>query len=250
MTPSRSLGRPIAAILTVLSLAACTSTPAPSTRPSASIVTAVGPTGPSTAPSVAPDSTASPITTATPEPAESPGPTAEPTIDPTPFPNPTTRPTSAAAASCGTGEAGYTAAHETPQTLQFGGATIEFTGAGVGMLDGSWNADDVIPGGIGLTRNEIAVAVGPGDHIILRAKGLTLLGTSAAASSWAMVSFGSGLANLAGAKTTLPWRFRPDGSLSISAPEQAGDWAIEFVPNWEGACTHGDGTAYARIKVK
>ncbi len=254
MLPSSRAGRALAVLLAGLALTACTSTTTPITGSGAPPSVAI--LAPSASPEGSQEPTASPAPTAVVTAGAELGPTNEPTDvpqatpDPTPFPNPTTRPTSAPAASCGTGEAGFAAADKGPRTLQFGGATIEFTGAGVALLDGSWNSDDVIPGGIGLTRNEIAVVVGPSAGIVLRAKDLTLLGTTAAASPWSKVTFNGGLADLGGPKTTLPWRFRQDGSLSIAAPDRIGDWAIAFLPIWEGACTSGDGVAYARIKVK
>jgi hypothetical protein len=118
------------------------------------------------------------------------------------------------------------------------------------MRDGSWPVDDVIPGGVGLTADEIAVVVGPGDHIILRAPNAALVDTTAAAVSWSSVKFENGLADLRGLRTALPWRVRADGSLSVSAPDQVGDWAVEFLPQWQGDCLKGNGTAYARIKVR
>jgi hypothetical protein len=118
------------------------------------------------------------------------------------------------------------------------------------MRDGSWPVDDVIPGGVGLTADEIAVVVGPGDHIILRGPGITLVDTQASASAWSQVTFSGGLASLGGPKTALDWRLRSDGSLSISAPTTTGDWAVEFLPQWQGDCLKGNGTAYARIKVR
>jgi hypothetical protein len=246
MPSSQSLGRGLLAGLFVLSLVACSSTPV-------SIGGSAAPSVPSSAVPASSSPAASPSAVATEDPGESVEPTAnpEPTEAPIlePTPNPTPRPTQIA--GCGTGEAGFAAhAGEGPRTLQFGGATIEFTPAGTGMRDGSYDVDDAIPGGVGLTANEIAVVVGPGDHIILRATGLTLVGTSAAASAWSRVTFSGGLAALGGPRTTLPWRVRPDGSLSISAPTGVGDWAVEFLPQWQSACVRGDGTAYARIKVR
>jgi hypothetical protein len=235
MHPSRSPGRIVVLLVAGLNLGACAVTNPPSVRPD------VPPSSPATAkPSastvVAPSGT--PIAVETIEPVDSP----EPTEAPTPRPS--------QIAGCGTGEAGYLASGpEAPATLQFGHATIEFTQAGSGMRDGSYNVDDAIPGGVGLTANEIAVVVGPGDHIVLRGTAITLVETTATASEWSMVTFSGGLANLGGPKTAVDWRVRSDGSLSISAPAQVGDWAVEFLPGWHGNCLKGDGTAYARIKV-
>lgn len=246
MHPSPSRGRSAIALVAALALSGCAATTPPSAlsaSPSSSLPV------PSASPSVS--ASVAPLPS---ESAASVDPTAEPQPTPTPDesnpPEPTPAPVKPIA-GCGTGEAGF-AAHnaEIPETFQFGHATLEFASAGVGMRDGSWEVDDVIPGGVGLTANEIGVVVAPGDHIILRADGLTLLDTSAVASPWSEVTFEGGLAALGGARTELAWRIRNDGSLSISAPDAIGDWAVEFFPRWRGDCLKGDGTVYARIKVR
>jgi hypothetical protein len=240
MHPSRSLGRSVLLVLAGLSLAACGATTTPSLLPGAA----------SQAPSIAVESVR-PAASATSDPTASSDPT--PSVEPTDVPEPTEAPTPTPTqiAGCGTGEAGFVAHRsEIPETLAFGHATIEFTPAGVSMRDGSHDVSDSIPGGVGLTANEIAVVVGPGEHVILRATGLTLVATTAAASPWSMVTFQNGLADIGGPATTLAVRVRADGSLSVSAPSKVGDWAITFYPSWHGDCLEGNGTAYARIKVR
>jgi hypothetical protein len=241
MHRSRPVARTILLLVSSLGLIGCVATTSPSIP-----IPSAGPIRSSTLPPVssgAPIGSVAPIGSS--RPVDPPGPTDLP--EPTPAPTP--RPSQIA--GCGTGEAGFIAhASEIPQTLHFGGATIEYTSAGVGMRDGSWPVDDVIPGGVGLTADEIAVVVGPGDHIILRGPGITLVDTQASASAWSQVTFSGGLASLGGPKTALDWRLRSDGSLSISAPTTTGDWAVEFLPQWHGDCLKGDGTAYARIKVR
>jgi hypothetical protein len=228
MHSSRPIDRTLLLLIAALSVVGCVAT----TPPSLAIASA-GPT-PSSSPLTA---------SKTPDASVVPTDPPKPTVAPTPTPS--------QIAGCGTGETGFTANRsEIPKTLHFGGATIEYASAGVGMRDGSWDVDDAIPGGVGLTADEVAVVVGPGDHIILRATGITLVDTQAAASAWSMVTFSGGLANLGGPKTQLDWRVRSDGSLSISAPTAIGDWAIELEPGWHGACLRGNGTAYARIKVR
>jgi hypothetical protein len=239
MHPSRSLGRRLVVVLAGFTVGACAATSAPSLLarlPSASPSIAAASAGSSSSatPASAESSPAGSV--------ESSNPT-EATEAPTPRPSPL--------AGCGTGEAGFTAHRsEIPKTLAFGHATIEFTETDVEMRDGSYVADDAIPGGIGLTPDEIAVVVRPGEHIILRAAGIALTDTQAAASPWSMVTFRDGLADLGGPAAVVVWRSRADGSLSISAPTMAGDWAISFLPRWRGHCLQGGGTAYARIKVR
>jgi hypothetical protein len=152
---------------------------------------------------------------------------------------------------CGTGRAGLFAHRdEIPNALQLGGATLEYTSVGVSLRNGTYEASDSVPGGIGLTPDEIAVVVGPGDHILFRAAGLTLTGTSARYVAWSTVRFDNGLASSLAVPITLPWRVRPDGSLSVSAPSKAGDYEVEFGPGWIGTCLAGSGLAYGRIKVR
>jgi hypothetical protein len=241
MHPSRSFARNAIALVVVagLTLVGC----APTTSPSSFAGLPSSTPSPAFA-STPPTASASPVPVESTPPADSVVPTDAP--DPTEVPTPTPSPIT----GCGTGETGFTAHRsEIPKTLAFGHATIEFTPSGVSMRDGSYGVSDSIPGGVGLTANEIAVVVAPGDHILLRSTSLTLTATTAAATSWSMVTFRDGLADLAGPSTALPVRVRADGSLSISAPSKVGDWAITFYPRWRGACLQGDGTAYARIKV-
>jgi hypothetical protein len=240
MPTTRPLGQSFLVLLSGFTLVACVATPGPiaeSVAPSAAPSVAT----PSSVPSDSPRPIASTVASASP--SEEPGPT-----DP---PDPTPEPTLSPIAGCGTGEAGFLAhGRDGPETLRFGGATLEFTPAGTGMRDGSYDVDDAIPSGVGLTADEIAVAVGPSDHIILRGADVTILDTQAAAVPWSAVTFDGGLADLAGPRIPLAWRARDDGSLSISAPDQIGDWAVEFVPRWQSDCVKGDGTAYGRIKVR
>lgn len=241
MHPARSLGRRVLVLVTGFSLSACISTTAPIVESGASpaFTASIGPsalTGAVAAP-VAVQSV--PPTTAPPA-TNPPDPTPEPTEDP-----------GTAGPGCGTGRAGLFAHNdEVPATLRFGGATIEFINTSVSMRNGTYDASDSIPGGIGLTPDEIAVVVGPGDRIILRATGLTLGAVQARVVLWRNVDFEAGMASLRGDPVELGWRRRSDGSLSISAPAAIGDYAVELSPGWTGTCIEGGGVAYSRIKVR
>ncbi len=240
MSSSFSLARPIIAIVAVLSLTACTSTPAASVAASPSTVAAAA----SRAPSLAPEPTASPEASSSNAPTDSAAPTVDPTPDPTPAPT--------EVAGCGSGRDAYFARrNEIPTTWSFGAATIEFTGAGIGLRDESFYADDVIPAGLGLTRDELAVRVDPGTHILLRAKGATLTRLDVKVVPWSTVVFSGGgdMGQSDAESVDLDWRLRADGSISISAPEAPGDYMVDFHPLWQSACLKGDGSAYGRIKV-
>jgi hypothetical protein len=249
MHPSSRLGRTVLVAFVGTALAACTSAPTlmvGSDAPSAPAATL--------APSAIPTVVASAIETSSP--AETVEPVPDPTasaIDvPISSPMPTPRPLASPkmAAGCPTGENWLSASPDrVPQTLGFGHATIEFTPAGVGLLDGAHFVDDAIPGGVGLSPKESAVVVAPGDHVILRAAGLTLSHVNPGVGPWSDVSFEGGLANLPTDLAPLQWRYRPDGSISISSPTEPGDYAVAFNPRWFGSCLQGDGTAYGRLKV-
>lgn len=238
MHTTRPLGPNALVLLVSLSLSACVATPAP----------IVGSPVPSpSARRSEPAASPRPSATSKSVPGTSPVDSPQATNPPDSSPDPTVAPI----AGCGTGEAGFLAhGREGPQTLRFGGATLEFTPAATGMRDGSYDVGDSIPGGVGLTADEIAVVVGPGDRIILRAIDLAILATEAGAVPWSNVTFSGGLADLAGPRTPLDWRVREDGSLSIASPDRIGDWAVEFIPRWQSDCVTGDGTAYGRIKVR
>lgn len=132
--------------------------------------------------------------------------------------------------------------------LHFGGATIEFTTAGIGLRNGTYLADDAIPAGVGLEPDEIAVRVTPGTHIILRGDGMTITEVEVRDVPWDTVSFEGGLGSSSAEPTELTWR-RSEGSISVSAPDKPGDYMIEFGPRWHTTCLVGDGSAYSRIKV-
>ena len=223
----------IVSCLMGLLLVGCTSAaPAPS-----AVATA------SARPSAGPPETAS---VATPEPTPSPSSSAVAEPDPTEASGSAT----GGPDGCGTGDAGFFAhRREVPKEMHFGGATLEFTTAAIGLRNGTYQADDAIPGGIGLESDEIAVRVDPGTHIILRGTDLTLPQLSARAWAWATVDFSGGLASFRQDAASLEWRLRTDGSISISAPDAPGDYAVELLPIWRSACLQGDGTAYGRIKV-
>jgi hypothetical protein len=246
MHPSRSLGRsPVLVLgglsLAGLSLAACAMPIAPSSAPSTVAVLA----SPSAPTSAAPSGSPAPVSPSTgPDNSQAPEPSTDPTPEPSDDPG-------AAGPGCGTGRAGLFAHNdEVPDTIRFGGATLEYTSVSVSLRNGTYDASDSVPGGIGLTPDEIAVVVGPGDHILLRATGLTLTATSARYVHWSTVRFDNGLAFSPATPVDLPWRVRSDGSLSVSAPSKVGDYEVEFGPGWIGTCVAGSGLAYGRVKVR
>jgi hypothetical protein len=151
---------------------------------------------------------------------------------------------------CGTGRAGLIAHNdEVPAVLHFGGATIEFTTAFLALRNGTYGADDSIPAGVGLTASEIAVKVAPGTHILLRGDGLVLTKSVVRVVPWSTVSFDGGLGASPATPVDLPARLRTDGSISVSAPLEVGDYMVEFFPRFHSECLEGDGSAYSRIRI-
>jgi hypothetical protein len=178
------------------------------------------------------------------------------------FESPSSEPTAVAASDppdtiegtagpgCGTGQAGLFAHRaEVPAGLHFGGATIEFTTAHLALRNGTYGADDAIPAGIGLTPDEIGVKVAPGTHVLLRGDRLVLTKSVARVVPWSTVTFQAGLGASAATPVDLPTRVRTDGSISVSAPLEAGDYMVEFMPQFHSDCLEGDGSAYGRIKI-
>ena len=242
MHTTRPFGLGALVLLTGLVVAACVATTAPIEGSATASVSS---------PRIVPSGSARPVTTpafvVTVPPTEAPTAASQAA----PAPEPSEDQVGTAGPGCGTGQAGLFAHNdEVPKTLQFGGATLEFVSVSVSMRNGTYDTSDSVPGGIGLTPDEIAVVVGPGDRIVLRAAGTTLHATQARVVPWRSVHFEGGLASLGGDPIELAWRPRGDGSLSVAAPDANGDYAVEFFPRWTGTCIEGDGIAYSRIKVR
>jgi hypothetical protein len=226
----------------IVLLSACTSGPAPATP-------AVASAGPSTAPSiavVARPAPSTPLATATVTPVVT-TPSASASVEPTPEP---TLDSGTAGPGCGTGQAGaFAHSGGIPRTLKFGGATVEFTNLSISMRNGTYEASDSVPGGIGLTPDEIRIRVSPGEHVILRGDGLPLTSVHAAVVPWRTVIFGGGIAESPAKPVVLVWRLRADGSISVTSPTKVSEYMVEIFPSWRTECLEGSGTAYARLVV-
>jgi hypothetical protein len=239
-----SLARHLGILATIVALVAgaCSASPTAGS-PAASIA-------PSASREVAqPSSSVEPTASVEPSPSLDVSPSPEPTaVEVEPDPSEVIDGT--AGPGCGTGRAGLLAHRvEVPDVLHFGGATIEFTTAEIALRNGTYGADDVIPAGVGLTPTEIAVKVAPGTHILLRGDGLVLTESLVRVVPWSTVTFDGGLGFSPAKPVDLPGRLRSDGSISVSAPLDPGDYMVEFGPRWLSDCLKGDGSAYSRIKV-
>ena len=96
-------------------------------------------------------------------PADTPAPTAEPTRRPAPTRAPAAAPARQATSPSRDRGSRRPSSSATPRSSS--------RAASVAMRNGTYRRDDSVPGGLGLTPDELAVVVDPGDHILLRAKG-------------------------------------------------------------------------------
>jgi hypothetical protein len=161
-----------------------------------------------------------------------------PTPKPTPIPG------------CGTGESGFLAIDDKfDHLLTFGDSDIELTTAGIAMRDDSYVASDSIPGHVGLTKDERAVRVGPGERVRLVGDGMTFPEVIVAFASWSDVDFDTDPPTLAGTLTEGMAVVAANDTVAIVAPTAPGDYEVELSIHWQSRCVKGDGTAYGRLKV-
>ena len=191
---------------------------------------------------------------APPAPAATPSPTlaAMPAATPTSVDTVTAPPSGVPIPGCGTGEAGFrTAAAVFDRKLRFGGTAIELVTAGMALRDGSWWADDAIPGFTTLSPVTAAIVGKAGAAITLSAApGMRLTGIQADVYRWAALDFTNGLANPSEAARSTRALLDGIGAASITAPAQPGDYALAFGVHWLTECLSGDGVAYARVVVR
>lgn len=158
--------------------------------------------------------------------------------------------TGTAGPGCGTGEKGFFAHREQIQeVLTLGGAPIELTTAAVGLRNGTYDADDAIPGYLGLSKDEKAVSVELGGKLILAGKGMTLTGLTAGTVPWSTVDFSQDLPSTTTKTTAATWRLVSNGRIVIIAPTKGGDYLLDMTVLWQTECLEGDGTVYGRIVV-
>lgn len=157
----------------------------------------------------------------------------------------------ATADPCGTGRTAYFAARdEMPPFLTLADAPMELTTASIGLHNGSYEASDSIPGGVGLTADEPAVETGVNDPIRLAGPATTLVGVTASRAPWSTVDFTDGLGWTSWPMEPIAWTAEADGSISLVAPPEPGESLIDLVVSWETACLAGGGTAYGRVVVR
>jgi hypothetical protein len=186
--------------------------------------------------------------------AGSDGPSPVSTATPAPAPSVSIVASSAVAspiAGCGTGESAFRdLATAVARILDFGDGQIELTTAGMHMRDGSYGADDAIPGFLGLTADEHAVHVRPGALVALQGDAMSFPTVRVTLVDWSRVRFpADGMPDDGGARVQGSAVIAADGSTAIVAPHESGDYLVELGIEWRTTCLQGDGVAYGRITV-
>jgi hypothetical protein len=204
--------------------------PSSSTSPSQLAAASRGPASPAATPAVSP--AVSPFASAVPEPTVS------------------EEMSGTAGPGCGTGQKGFFAHRDEIQhVLTLGGAPIELTTAAVGLRNGTFDADDAIPGYLGLTDDETAVKVAPAGKVVLAAKGMTLTGLTVGAVPWSTVDFSQELPFTTAKPETVSSKLLTNGTVAVFVPSEVGEYLLDMVVLWQTKCVHGDGTVYGRIVV-
>jgi len=151
---------------------------------------------------------------------------------------------------CGTGQKGFFAHRDQIQeTLTLDGKPIELTTAHVAMRDGSYNADDAIPGLVGLTKDEPAVEEVREGKLVLAGTGMTLTKLTAGTVPWSTVDFSQEPASTSATPKEASWHVASNGRIVIIAPSRAGEYLLQMTVTWQTECLEGDGTVYGRVVV-
>lgn len=181
-------------------------------------------------------------------PSSSPGPAASGSAEPRP--SASDEMTGTAGPGCGTGQKGFFAHRDQIQaTLTLDGKPIELTTAKVGMRDGSYDADDAIPGFVGLTKDEPAVDEVREGKLVLAGSGMTLTKLTVGTVPWSAVDFSQELASSRATPKPASWHVASNGRIVIIAPSRAGEYLLEMTVTWQTECLEGDGTVYGRVVV-
>ena len=191
-----------------------------------------------------PTSTPSPIAVAS-SPSSSPAASAV-----EPKPSASDEMTGTAGPGCGTGQKGFFAHRDQIQAvLTIDGTPIELTTAAVGLRNGTYDADDAIPGYLGLSSDETAVKEVPAGKLVLAAKGMTLIQLTVGTVPWSTVDFSAELPSTSAKPKPAMWHLATKGRIVIVAPSSAGEYMLDMAVDWQTECLQGDGTAYARIVI-
>jgi hypothetical protein len=183
------------------------------------------------------------------------GPAASPAASPTasavePKPTASEEMAGTAGPGCGTGQKGFFAHRDEIQhTLTLDKAPIELTTAAVGLLNGTFDADDAIPAYLGLSSDEVAVKELPAGKLVLAAKGMKLTGLTVGTVPWSTVDFSQELPSTTATPKAVSWKVLSNGTIAIFAPSRAGEYMLDMTVLWQTNCLHGDGTVYGRIVV-
>jgi hypothetical protein len=151
---------------------------------------------------------------------------------------------------CGTGQKGFFAHRdEIQQVLTLDGTPIQLTTAAVGLLNGTYDVDDAIPGYLGLSSDEVAVNEAPEGKLVLGAKGMKLTGLTVGSVPWSTVDFSQDLPFTTAKPDAVDWKLLTNGTIAVFAPGEAGEYLLDMTVLWQTECLHGDGTVYGRIVI-
>jgi hypothetical protein len=158
--------------------------------------------------------------------------------------------TGTAGPGCGTGQKGFFAHRDQIQeTLTLDGKPLELTTAHVGMRNGTYGADDAIPGFVGLSKDEPAVEEVREGKLVLAGTGMTLTKLTGGTVPWSTVDFSKELASSSATPKPASWHVASNGRIVIIAPSRAGEYLLEMTVTWQTECLEGDGTVYGRVVV-
>lgn len=153
---------------------------------------------------------------------------------------------------CGRGrEAMISRRIELPSEMVIGGARAEMTTHAIGLRNGSYDAGDSVPGGIGLEADEVASQVRAGGSVSISAPPARLIGAQVSTARWAEVTFEpGGLANVPEARDVSIVTIETDGMGSFRAPAASGEYVAVVFIDWQTACLEGHSFGYGRIVVR
>ena len=154
---------------------------------------------------------------------------------------------------CGTGREAMIARRvEMPGGMVIGALPAEMTTHAIGLLNGSYDGADSVPGGIGLDADEVASRARPDAFVSLAAPPANLIGAQVRLGRWSDVTFerNGTMGNPPEEHTEAIVRLEADGSASFAAPDEPGDYVVTAFIDWQTTCLEGHSFGYGRIVVR
>ena len=117
------------------------------------------------------------------------------------------------------------------------------------MRDGSYDADDAIPGFVGLDEGRAGGRGGSRGQARARRNGDDADEADRRDGAWSTVDFSKELASSSATPKPASWHVASNGRIVILAPSKAGEYLLEMTVTWQTECLEGDGTVYGRVAV-